>query len=134
MSDFLVKIFKSINHIIIHKDFDIFQNLYEFRSKYFNTSSSETQRFRHILWCHITSINSTLIFFRGFTFFAFYIWQKSVLIRLKIKTICLTEKAFWMIIKIIKKKKKGQELIYYIHCFGWYFFIKARPREIFLIS
>ena len=50
-------------------------------------------------------------------------YKKSVLIRLKIKTICLTKEIFEMIIKItvFLINSNDQELIHHIHCF-WYTF------------
>ena len=65
-------------------------------------SSSDMQKFHHLLGCHTIGINATLIiFFKCFAFFKFSLLdKKAVLIRLKIKTIRLTKKLFLIVIKV----------------------------------
>ena len=60
-------------------------------------SSSDIQKFHHLLGCHANGINSPhLSFFKYFAFFN----KKAVLIRLKIKTIRHDKKLFQIAIKI----------------------------------
>ena len=62
---------------------------------YFFFLSSHIHKIHHVLGCHAIGDNFSLIFFKFFAFLKFKMpSQKNVLIRLKIKIICLTKNTF----------------------------------------
>ena len=96
-------------------------------------SSSDMQKFHHFLGCHTTAINSSVIFVKCFAFFRLNILdKKAVLIRLKIKLICLREKAFSNSYKdscLFIINSNNQELIHHIHCFGCIFYHQSNTEK-----
>ena len=114
------------NYVKGHKDFNTLK-LYALKSLlsknqfYLFFSSSDMHQSYHLLGYHGTGIKFSFIFFKFFAFLKFNMLdKKAVLIRLKIKTICLTKKLILNSYKItvfLLINSGNEELIHHINCF-----------------
>ena len=71
---FEAKIRKDLDHIKLYQVFMLMHT-----HCFFFFSSSDMQKFRHLLGCHTIGINSSLVFFKCFTFFSNLICQAKYL-------------------------------------------------------